>query len=67
MNGVLPVGMRFMEPVPDCRVAGSYDEQRYMWVDASGSPSLLAAATVTGSNASTGAVNETDMNEDYDT
>lgn len=41
-------------------------EKRHMWVDEDGQPALLASVTVTGSNASTGASEEIDYNEDYD-
>ncbi len=61
-----PVGMAFMEKAPDGRIPGSYDEKLHLWVDADGKPALLDASTATGSNASTGASNETDMNEDFD-
>ena len=66
MDATIPIGMRFMEPLPDCRVPGRYDENRHTWVGEDGQPALLASATVTGSNASTGASEETDYNEDYD-
>lgn len=66
MSVTVPVGVRFMEPLPDDRISGRYDERLHMWVDQDGKPALLASATATGSNASTGASQETDWNEDYD-
>jgi hypothetical protein len=66
MDVVVPIGIRFMEPLPDCRIPGRYDENRHIWVGDDGQPALLEDATATGSNASTGASQETDWNEDYD-
>lgn len=62
----MPVGMRFMEAVPDCPVSGAYSEERRMWLGGDGKPAIPSAVTVTGSNATTGASQETDVNEDYD-
>lgn len=62
----VPVGVLFMEPVPDGRTPGRYDEKMHQWVNDQGVPVLLASATTTASNGSTGPRDETDLNEDYD-
>jgi len=62
----IPFGMHFAEEAPDMRIEGRYDEKLDMWVDENRIPNLIAAGTATGSNASTGALYETDLNEDYD-
>lgn len=67
-NSMLPVGMRFMEPVPGLSpsLSGHYDERRHLFVNEEGLAVLAHDATATGSNASTGASFETDVNEDFD-
>lgn len=62
----LPVGFRFMESTPHVRIPGAYNPETKMW-EFHGQPShVLMSGSATGSNASTGAAVETDINEDYD-
>lgn len=60
----VPVGARFMEPVPELGITGEYDPEKKMWIGEDGVPNLIAGRTVTGSNASTGPWPEQDYGDE---
>jgi len=67
MKNPMPVGFGFMEKAPFFKMPGSYNSKNEMWQGPNGELShVLASTTATGSNCSTGASQESDVNEDYD-